>query len=74
MSASNKELGDLHSLLALTLAAQMKADPSNSSMLNCVRQFLKDNNIVSAVEHDDNLKRLIAALPHRTSTDTGLTN
>lgn len=74
MSASNKELGNLHALLATTLATQIAIDPSNSSLMNVARQFLKDNNIVSVVEHDDGIKRLVASLPHRIPTDTGLTN
>lgn len=73
MSASIKELNELHKLLAETFAVQIKTDPS-PAMLSAARQFLRDNNIASSPEHDTRLNQLVASLPFTTTDETGLPN
>lgn len=77
--ASNDSLGNLHDLLATTLAQAIKDGivvgidektgevvkaPAGAAILNVARQFLKDNNIDSAPEATNPLGLLKeAALP-----------
>lgn len=65
-SASEESLEELHKTLADTLAAAVKAEGANASILNVARQFLKDNNIqaVPAVGTPlAKLKSAVDALP-----------
>jgi hypothetical protein len=41
-------------------------------MLNVARQFLKDNNVTSAVKHDANLAALSQAVPFSEHDEYGL--
>jgi len=45
MSATRKELGELHALLAKTLADEIKQGEPMPALLNVARAFLKDSGI-----------------------------
>lgn len=66
-SAKENELGDLHSALAKILKEQVNLRDENgkcnAAILNVARQFLKDNGIDAAPEHNQELKELAEELP-----------
>ncbi len=66
-SATESELGSLHTELAKILKKQIKMTDedgkANASILNVARQFLKDNGIDASPEHNQELKELSEELP-----------
>lgn len=63
MSANEKDLSDLHSLLAKTFRELLLAGEATPSMLNVIRAFLKDNGIDCWAHQNDDIQRLVEALP-----------
>ena len=53
MSATDKELGELHALLAKLLREQLQSEPDNVQLMNAARQFLKDNNIQPSRDNEE---------------------
>lgn len=66
MAASDKELGDLHGVLAQILAQEIQKENidkdgnkvRSAAILNVARQFLKDNGIESVGRENENIKEL----------------
>ena len=59
--ATEDQMSDLHSALALVLADQLKNPEVSPAMLNVARQFLKDNHIDSVIEPGNPLDILAEA-------------
>jgi len=59
--ATEDQMSDLHSALALVLADQLKNPEVSPAMLNVARQFLKDNGIDSVLEPGNPLDTLAEA-------------
>ena len=57
------DLGELHGLLARTLAEHIKSGEATPAHLNVARQFLRDNNIECLGTNNEDIKSLIAELP-----------
>lgn len=62
LTATPKELEELHALMAKTLAQLIKEDPT-ASTLNVARQFLKDNGIEANVVEGNEMYNLVEGLP-----------
>lgn len=62
MKTDSKKMGDLFDEYADILRAAMKKDP-NASVLNVVRQFLKDNGISARPTQGSPLGNLVDSLP-----------
>jgi len=60
--SSEKDLGELHGILAKTQAKIISGDASPAD-LNVARQFLRDNNIECAGSNNLDIKSLIEELP-----------
>ena len=61
-TATAKEMEELHSLLAKTLAQLIREDPT-ASTLNVARQFLKDNGVESLVVEGNEMHSIVEHLP-----------
>ena len=61
--ASEKELGELHGELAKAFTQILKDGDAQSSTLNVIRQFLKDNEITAPQSPKSPLNDLTGALP-----------
>ena len=57
------DLGELHGLLARTLAEHIKSGEATPAHLNVARQFLRDNNIECLGTNNEDIKSLITELP-----------
>ena len=57
------DLGELHGLLARTLAENIKSGEATPAHLNVVRQFLRDNNIECLGANNEDIKGLVEELP-----------
>ena len=57
------DLGDLHGLLARTLAEALQSAEATPAHLNVVRQFLRDNNIECFGTNNEDIKSLVEELP-----------
>ena len=70
MSAPEKELSELHALLAKVMKVKL-SDPESltSGDLSVIRQFLKDNGINADGERDPTLKSIADELPDLDSTN-----
>ena len=67
------DLGELHGLLARTLAETLRSGEASPAHLNVARQFLRDNNIECLGANNDDIKSLVEELPF-TSTEELRTN
>lgn len=68
-AATEKALGELHKLLAESMATQLKAGETSASFLSVVVKFLKDNGIEALPEHSEALKNLSDNLPDLDALD-----
>ena len=57
------DLGELHGLLARTLAEALQSGEATPAHLNVVRQFLRDNNIECLGTNNEDIKSLVEELP-----------
>jgi hypothetical protein len=57
------DLGELHGLLARTLAENIKSGEATPAHLNVARQFLRDNNIECLGTNNEDIKSLVEELP-----------
>jgi len=57
------DLGELHGLLARTLAEHIKSGEATPATLNVARQFLRDNNIECDGTINEDITRLTQELP-----------
>ena len=57
------DLGELHGLLARTLAEHIKSGEATPAHLNVARQFLRDNNIECLGTNNEDIKSLVEELP-----------
>ena len=57
------DLGELHGLLARTLAENIKSGEATPAHLNVARQFLRDNNIECLGTNNEDRKSLGEELP-----------
>ena len=57
------DLGELHGLLARTLAEHIKSGEATPAHLNVARQFLRDNNIECLGATNEDIQSLTEALP-----------
>ena len=57
------DLGELHGLLARTLAEALQSGEATPAHLNVVRQFLRDNNIECLATNNEDIKSLVEELP-----------
>lgn len=60
---SEKDLGELHGILAKTLKEKIMSGDASPADLNVARQFLRDNNIECAGSNNLDIKSLIEELP-----------
>jgi len=67
------DLGELHGLLARTLAETLRSGEASPAHLNVARQFLRDNNIECLGANNADIKSLVEELPF-TSTEELRTN
>ena len=58
-----KDMGELHGLLARTLAETIKSGEATPAHLNVARQFLRDNNIECLGTNNEDIKALVEELP-----------
>ena len=57
------DLGELHGLLARTLAESLRSGEASPAHLNVARQFLRDNNIECLGANNADIKSLVEELP-----------
>jgi len=62
-NATVNNLGELHGLLARTLAETLRSDEASPAHLNVARQFLRDNNIECLGTNNEDIKSLVEELP-----------
>jgi len=60
---SEKDLGELHGILAKTLKEKIISGDASPADLNVARQFLRDNNIECNGSNNLDIKSLIEELP-----------
>ena len=60
---SEKDLGELHGILARILKEKILSGEASPADLNLARQFLRDNNIECAGTNNIDIKNLIEELP-----------
>ena len=65
----DKNLKELHGVLAEQLLKRVKAPEAKASDLNVARQFLKDNGIEAIPVDNSPLKALVDELPFDTEED-----
>jgi hypothetical protein len=58
-----KGMGDLHGVLARTLAEVIESGEATPAHLNVARQFLRDNNIECSGAHNEDVVALTESLP-----------
>ena len=61
--SSEKDLGELHGILAKTLKAKVMSGDATPADLNVARQFLRDNHIECNGSNNLDIKSLIEELP-----------
>ena len=61
--SSEKDLGELHGILAKTLKEKIMSGDASPADLNVARQFLRDNNIECNGSNNLDIKSLIEDLP-----------
>ena len=66
-NATVNNLGELHGLLARTLAETLRSGEATPAHLNVVRQFLRDNNIECFGANNEDIKSLVEELPFEES-------
>jgi hypothetical protein len=66
-NATVNNLGELHGLLARTLAETLQSGEATPAHLNVVRQFLRDNNIECFGANNEDIKSLVEELPFEES-------
>jgi hypothetical protein len=66
-NATVNNLGELHGLLARTLAETLQSGEATPAHLNVARQFLRDNNIECFGANNEDIKSLVEELPFEES-------
>ena len=61
--ATEEALASLHGEFAKFLAARLKSGETTGAELNCIRQFLKDNNIDCVGRENPDINDITANLP-----------
>lgn len=44
---------------------QVELGEATPSLMNCIRQYLKDNGVHSAIKHDEQIQDLVSVLPFK---------
>jgi len=50
---------------------QVQSGEATPSLINCIRQYLKDNGVHSSIKHDSQMQDLVSILPFKDDDDEG---
>jgi hypothetical protein len=71
---TTEEKDDFLKNITVWMINQVQSGEATPSLINCIRQYLKDNGVHSSIKHDNQMQDLVSILPFKDDEEEEVAN